>query len=179
MDKPPENDSLRALILVEMREKDTQELFRIWRKNDHEAWTDIALELTRQVLTERLGGPPEQFEDEFMEDAPDEENPGARDHLYTPEEQKILKIADACDLASYLIAAVTVLFAIYNLVFSFVRFIDLYGSIFAQATTLISAIITFLSTILSAGFFFLVLQGINQVIYLLLDIKAHVEPEGK
>ena len=50
-----QQDYMKAQIRENMQLKETAELLEIWRRNDHEEWTDLAFEVIRDLLTERLG----------------------------------------------------------------------------------------------------------------------------
>jgi tetratricopeptide (TPR) repeat protein len=58
---------MKSQIQDNLRLKDTDELLEIWRSADHEEWTDLAFEVVREILTERLGeipAPPAAEEDD-------------------------------------------------------------------------------------------------------------------
>lgn len=57
---------MKAQIRDNLRLKETVELLEIWGRADHEQWTDLALEVVREIILERLGQiparePGEQF----------------------------------------------------------------------------------------------------------------------
>ena len=46
---------MKAQIQDTLRLKGTDELLEIWRRADHEEWTDLAFEVVQEILIERLG----------------------------------------------------------------------------------------------------------------------------
>src|SRR5258706_12134690 len=53
------DDKLAAQVRQRMRERDTDSLLQIWRREDGEGWSDEAYEIVRQTLVERGVEPPE------------------------------------------------------------------------------------------------------------------------
>lgn len=56
------NNELREQISRNMNLKDTDELLEIWKTNDRVAWSDIALDVVREILSTRVGELPPQNE---------------------------------------------------------------------------------------------------------------------
>lgn len=46
---------LREEISAQMRSRDTDELVKIWQEHDLSQWSELALDVVRQILQERLG----------------------------------------------------------------------------------------------------------------------------
>ena len=74
-----EHAYMKAQIQDNLRIRETDELLEIWRRGDHQEWTDLAFEVVREILLERLG--------EIPADAPEEQDPGAMDTNLIPEVQ--------------------------------------------------------------------------------------------
>ena len=70
---------MKAQIQDTLRPKGTDELLDIWRRADHEEWTDLAFEVVQEILLERLGKIPAQ--------EPEEQNPEVPETNLKPEEQ--------------------------------------------------------------------------------------------
>lgn len=69
------SDQPNASIFASMRQKETDELLRIWARNDRAEWTAEAFEVIRQVLEERQVDVPPQGEPLEEEEAvPEEES---------------------------------------------------------------------------------------------------------
>jgi hypothetical protein len=49
---------LRNQVRAAMRLKETDELIEIYRKQDEDEWSDLAFEIVREILVERLGSLP-------------------------------------------------------------------------------------------------------------------------
>src|SRR6476661_5925914 len=45
-------------VRAKLEEEETDQLIGIWKRNDHEEWTDEALESIQQILLTRLGALP-------------------------------------------------------------------------------------------------------------------------
>ena len=54
------DDYMRTQIRDSMRLKGTDELLEIWRTADHDEWTDLAFEVVKEILVERLGAIPSE-----------------------------------------------------------------------------------------------------------------------
>ena len=52
------DDNLAAQVRQRMRERDTESLLKIWRREDGEGWSDEAYAIVRQTLVERGVEPP-------------------------------------------------------------------------------------------------------------------------
>ena len=70
---------MKAQIQDTLRLKGTDELLEIWRRADHDEWTDLAFEVVQEILQERLGEIPAQ--------EPEEKNPETLETNLKPEEQ--------------------------------------------------------------------------------------------
>src|SRR3990172_440590 len=52
------DESPKSQIRERMQVKDTDELYRIWKQHDQIEWREEAIEVVREILMERLQGPP-------------------------------------------------------------------------------------------------------------------------
>ena len=62
MSNKPEENTFRKSIYERMNLKETDELLAIWRKGNHEEWTEMALDVVKEILLERLGEIPSEEE---------------------------------------------------------------------------------------------------------------------
>ena len=151
MGEPIQNDPLReAYLLSKMREKETEELLAIWQQNDRQAWSDDAFEAINKVLHERLIEIPEQA-------LP------ATSPSRNPNQTRLNLVAGWANSFSWIVLGIAILSFVLRLVF-------LFGD--DTSTNLISWILVELSSIAFAGFAFIVLQAVTEIIYFLLDRKA-------
>jgi hypothetical protein len=72
MSKKPEEITFRNGIYERMNLKETDELLEIWRYGDRDEWTDIALDIVKEILIDRLGKIPlekgaDKLEDEIID----------------------------------------------------------------------------------------------------------------
>ncbi len=54
------NDDFRNEVFSMLILKDTEELVEIWQKNDRSAWSEVAFDVIREILLNRLGSLPPQ-----------------------------------------------------------------------------------------------------------------------
>lgn len=87
------NDDLRDQIYSNMLLKETDELIEIWQKHDTGEWTEMAFEVVREILQNRLGELP--LQDEF--DNEDDEN-GLEDNA-APAADTIIETVENADIA--------------------------------------------------------------------------------
>lgn len=74
-----EHAYMKVQIQDSLRIRETDELLEIWRRADHEEWTDLTFEVVKEILQERLGEIPAQ--------EPEEQDPGAMETSLIPEVQ--------------------------------------------------------------------------------------------
>jgi len=152
-------DKLKKQIYLQMQEKETEELLKIWQENDREAWTNDAFEAVYQILQERLGNVPPQEEKEI----PTEET-----ETY-PHLDAVARIASWVNGLAWLFFAFTVL----N-VFS----ICALAPPELKAQTLLPLIGSLLSPLVG-GFFFVFLIAISHLIKLLLAIEENTRRSAR
>jgi hypothetical protein len=174
MAEQSEADSLRDQILQQMQAKETEELIAIWRKNDEDTWTDEAMVIIEEILIQRLGKLPDL---DSVDDEADEDKSGARAVKY-PTDKRLIWIAELSGRLSWVILAVAIIYAGLQLVyfFSFQSSYSGWPITYVVWDGLLRILIR-LSDVLYAGFAFLVLQAVTEVIYLLMDIRDFVQPE--
>ena len=166
MKEPNTPNPLREHIFQKMREKDTEELIEIWQKNDDETWTPDALEAVEIILLERLGKLPER-------EQPDEESVTENQEAITfPQDQKLQWVADLSNRLSWVILFVATIYAVLRIINYFVVYVDLPSSAIEIIFNTILSIANVIADLLYAGFAFLVLQAVTEIIYLLIDIRA-------
>jgi len=151
MEEPIQNDPLReAHLLSKMREKETEELLAIWQQNDRQAWTEDAFDAIHKVLHERLSEVPEQ-------------GLPVTPAIRSPNRARLHTIAGWANSFSWIVIGIAILSFVLRLFF-------LFGD--NASTNLISWILVELSSIAFAGFAFIALQAVTEIIYFLLDRKA-------
>lgn len=151
------NDPLReAHLLSKMREKETEELLTIWQKNDRQAWSDDAFEAIHQVLQERL------------EEIPEQAQP-VKPPRMPPNLHRLTTIAAWAKFFSWVVLVIAGLAFVYSLTFVFID---------TLSTNWISWIVAELSSIAFAGFAFIVLQAVAEIIYFLLNYNGETPPTG-
>ena len=74
-----EHAYMKAQIKDNLSLKETDELLEIWRRADHDEWTDLAFEVVQEILLERLG--------EIPAPEPEEQEPEAMEPSHEPENQ--------------------------------------------------------------------------------------------
>lgn len=162
--------SLRDEIYARMSEKDTEDLIEIYHENDLESPTEESLEIVRQILLERLGTLPEPETEAEEESSPDEEE---EEEFEFPQDKVLYRIADWSSRLSGIIVAVAVINVIVKSgsYFAFIIDVPLAEWNSSRIFDLVITILSYLETLLYAGFLYLLLQAVTEVIYLLMDIR--------
>jgi ABC-type multidrug transport system fused ATPase/permease subunit len=150
-------------------QKDTEELIEIWQRNDRDAWSDGAFDAIRIILQERIGElPPQEFIKNNHENIDDVE----RDQVEEPADKyfDLDRLISTSTQSQYLawfflvFAGVSLVFVIYMSAQQIQS-----GNFMYFLPTIISS---FLS-ILLAGFFFVFLKALSEIIYVLMDIEEN------
>jgi hypothetical protein len=175
MTDQPQGDSLRDVMFQRMQEKETEELIAIWREHDQSTWTAEAFEIVEKILIQRLGQLPEP--DASDDEADDEEEIV----IEYPTDKRLIWIAELSGRLSWIILVVAVVYAGSGLIYYFTYQLPPADWVRDGLSTflLLAAIqvLSRLSGVLTAGFFFLVLQAFMEIIYLMMDIRDFVQPE--
>jgi hypothetical protein len=177
MTDQPSGDSLRDLLFQRMQEKETEELIAIWREHDQSTWTAEAFEIVEKILIQRLGQLPEPDTSDDETDEDDEEETVVE----YPTDKRLIWIAELSGRLSWILLIVAVIYAGLGLIHYFTY--QLPPSDWVRnglGTFLLLAaieVLSRLSGVLAAGFFFLVLQAFMEIIYLMMDIRDFVQPD--
>ena len=170
------DEKLKAQIRQRMKEKDTEDLLAIWQRTDGEVWSDEAYAMARETLEERGIDPPEPRpagaaraadDDDDQDDDDDEEalyhNPG-----------RLLDVASWSATLSWFFLAVCAGILVLFVVAVFSTF-NANASLLAALASLVPLLIL----ALTCGFFFVLAQGVAQIIYVLADIFDAVTPAAE
>ena len=166
------NKSLRQQIYHSMQERQTEELLQIWRDNDRQEWSNEAFEVIHTILKERLGNVPEQAAEEV--ELEEEIEQGAEEGpLHDP--AKLEQITAWSKALSWItLIGGGLIFAGYVLYYLFLRLMLSSGSDSKTASWAAQKMesIKILDVVTNFGvalIIFLALQGLAQLIYLLMD----------
>ena len=160
------DDNLAAQVRQRMRERDTESLLKIWRREDGEGWSDEAYEIVRQTLVERGVEPPAVSAVRAPSTVEDEEDVY---HSFG----RLMSVASWAAALSWLFLGLAVLLllaaasSLYQLALS-VRGFD-------TGTAMVQFIAQAVAALVCA-FFFVLSQAVGQVIYVLLDIEENTRP---
>ena len=174
MSDQSEKAYLQRQIMERMREKETEELISIWREDNRDEWRPEAFEAVETILIERLGKLPER-EEPAQEDESDKETV-----ITFPADRKLFWIADLSNSISWVILAVAIIYAIARLV-NYFSPDSAFPQDLLEYPVLINAtmvVLAQLDALLYAGFTFLVLQAITEIIYLLMDMRELIQANG-
>ena len=174
MTDQPQDESLRNLLFERMQAKETEELIAIWQEHDESTWTVEAFQAVEKILVQRLGHLPDP------EAAADEEDDDEEETVVEyPTDKRLIWIAELSGRLSWVILAVAVVYAVLDLIYYF--FVQVTPSEWANLGTFallsLVRILSQLGGVLDAGFAFLVMQAVAEIIYLLMDIRDFVQPE--
>lgn len=172
-----DGNSLRQRVIENMEEKETDELLRIWKKNNRNAWSDLAFEVIHDILWKRLGIVPEQNApltnggletDEMQEDEMDEDNEEEQDTFHDP--NLVLDIASLARNVAWVVLVLGI-----ALIFSRVLLMSglLSRSSASQGEPWIVLLADAFVYAIALGVSFIILLSISQGLYLFLDIERN------
>jgi hypothetical protein len=171
-----QNSNLRQTITRQMQELSTPELLDIWRENNREEWTELALEVVAEILHQRLGY---TFEHNEPLQSPDEENMPAEvngevEIYHSPE--RLIRIASLAEAFSW----VVLVFFLLRFAVSFYEQFQL--QFLSKSLWLVRPpsqpwleLLRDGSSLMAGIFFALVLQAVAQIIYLGMDIYEEIQ----
>ena len=163
------NKSLRQQIYHSMQERQTEELLQIWRDNDRQEWSNEAFEVIHTILKERLGNVPEQAAEEVELEEEIEQGAG-EGPLHDP--AKLEQITAWSKALSWItLIGGGLIFAGYVLYYLFLRLMLSSGQYIGWTAQELESI-KILDVVTNFGvalIIFLALQGLAQLIYLMMD----------
>ncbi len=157
--------SLRDEIYARMSERDTEDLIEIYQENDLEGRTEESLEIVRQILVERLGTLPEK------EPVKEDKEATVKEEFEFPQDKVLYRIADWSSRLSVIILTVAFINAVLSLGNYFTFTLPPSDWDVFRIYDIPITFLTHVMTILYAGFLSLFLQGLTEIIYLLMDIR--------
>jgi hypothetical protein len=160
-----QEDPLRRQIYSRMQAEDTEELLDIWRRNDRTEWTDEAFEIVHDILLERLGSVPEQGE--FPKEETQEEVEDDEDIYHHPE--KLIQIASWAKVFSWVALVLPVISG--ALTQMLIMRTSSTGYLVLVQMSWILPNLTL--ALVAGGFFFLILQALAELIYIIMDIEEN------
>lgn len=167
MSTKTEKDTLRKQIYERMNFKETNELLEIWRKGDHEEWTEIALDVIKEILIDRLGEIPPEEDVEEKEDETVDINTTTHNEDIFHNENKLLNISSWASTLSWIVLG------LYMVLFVIRLILEIQNGRQGVAINLsqINAWLGLLSMPIIGSIYFLILQAISEGIYMLMDLE--------
>lgn len=157
-----ENEPQRDELYAHMNKKETDELVEIYQENDVEGRTEESLEIVRQILLERLGELP---------DEEDDEDTLAEEELEFPKDKVLYRIADWSSRLSGWILGVAIITIVLKLHIYFTYTLPPSAWEGVRIFELVITVLNYLGAVLYAGFLYLVLKAVTEIIYTLIDIR--------
>jgi hypothetical protein len=154
------SDSLETSIFNSMNLKSTEELRQIWQEHDTNEWTPTALQAVGKILIDRLGALPERDVDESQDEVEEDV-----DLYHDPE--RSLKVAGWSNTLSIVVLSV---YSVFALGFLF------YMLFLTGGSSLVVVLISASFILLFGGVIFAILQGLGEIILILLDIEDNTRP---
>jgi hypothetical protein len=155
-------------IQQRMQEKDTEELLDIWKRNDRSEWTDVAFEVVREILVERIGeAPPQNTPGTDVSDEEDEEDTFHNTRRITLLAEIALKLSWLFVIWGVVFTGILYYQHLQNRYYSNQNFLDLVSNFGAPL------MIPFLCV-----FMFVLCRAIGEGLYVLLDIEANSRPKN-
>ncbi len=162
---------LRNLIREGMELKETEELIAIWRRQDKSEWTDEALDVAGELLLGRTGN--------LLEPSPKADAEEGRE-----ETRDTHHSFDSPTRLAYWSRLISWLFLGASLIIGVAATVDAFESpiYFDPSTGLFDRVMRYLGEFLVSlllGFFFLVLRGMEELIYLFVAIEGNTRRAAK
>lgn len=175
MSEPTQDDPIQKQLYNRLSEKETEELVAIWQENDRGAWSEAAFAAIQKILLERLGELPEQAPPVDEGDDADDADEGQYVPRY-PNDNRLIWLAETSKMVSWAALAVGLVYAVLKLGYYFwVQFPPAQWTL-GRIYHIVAPVADQLDSLLYAGFAFLVLQAITEIIYLLMDIRDNTTP---
>ena len=164
----PQNDLSRQEIFSGMKDKDTEELLKIWKENDREEWSNEAFEVIHDILLERLEKVPEQGGNSALAG----DSPGFEYNRRKPyhSSTRLLGMASWANVISWIVLCLGAFIFIIQLINLIKLEPDISVLRYSKSIYILTPYLTHLSTFAFDIFLFVVLQGLSQCIYILIDI---------
>jgi hypothetical protein len=171
MTDPNEMNSYSAQVRRSLSEKETEELVAIWLEDDRNEWTTEAFQAIESILIERLGALPDRNSLEEDEDEDDEIE------IEYPFDRRLYRIANWSGRISWIVLGVYIVNTILRLINFFDEFFS-HGIVqYREIFNGLNFIAGVAQSLAYGAFIFLSLQAVNEIIYLLIDIRDFVHPE--
>lgn len=150
-----ENSRTVSEIEANLREKSTEELYKIWKEHDDSEWTEDSYRIAQQILKERIAQEPSANDNNINNDAEDTDTYANLNSA--------VRLASWSNYLSWFFIAYAAFALITNIV-----------NLVMNKTYDASSLISFGSSLLIpllTGFFAIFLKGVSHFIYLLMDIE--------
>jgi hypothetical protein len=174
-----DNDEYQSKIYAHLKEKDTDELLKIWKENNRSEWTEEAFDAIWSILSDRLGEVPEQGEprDEYDDQVDEQEAEEQAAEGGYPTERKLIWIAELARNVSWVNVGVAVVYALYRLFAGFSNPQPIGGEVSLGLMQSFGILFPIVDSLVFAAVIFVLLQAVAEIIYLIMDIRELVEPE--
>ena len=151
-----------------MKQKDTEELLDIWKRNDREEWAEIGFEVIYDILTKRLGSVPDQGVDEkAQEEGLVDEEP---EIYHDPD--VLVRISALARSAAWVVLVASIVIWLSQVV----GYISSFTSSPIPGAGLAEIVMITLGsgfTLITGVLYFIVLRFVSEVVYILMDIEEN------
>lgn len=152
--------------------KETPELINIWAEQNKNEWTDLALEVVKQILLERLGELPEipqtsipiKNQEENIEKLITENPPEFYDPL------QVCRLEKSLTIASQIMIGIIVIYSILN----YKNTYNLVWSYFMEDSVMVSAIsifVVFINILIVICIIYFPMKAFGKILRLLMQIE--------
>jgi hypothetical protein len=150
-----------------MNFKETDELLEIWRSGEHKEWTEVALDVVKEILLDRLGEiPPEEKVEEEIEEDVSATIPGENTFH---NEKNLLNIASWARILSWIILWLYIIVFVLRLISESQDTNQAFVFNISQPYVWLGL----LSTPFTGLMYFLILQAIAEGLYMLMDLEEN------
>lgn len=171
---------LRNQIFVNLNSKDTEELLDIWKTNDRVEWSDLAFDVLKEILSQRMDSLPNQnepiLEYDEAEETDDLEDWEAKilDDENQPELYDTLEVIDTIDNINKVAKAAIVIYAIVNIANSYFFQVLLRGEISYLGEFMpvaLNLFTTIVATAIQIAVVYFPLKALSYILRILMEIE--------
>ncbi len=177
------NAELHQQIYQNMNLKETDELLAIWQRNDREEWSDEAMEIVKDILTERSVEIPEQTETageneeaDALDDGLDEWEIRLLENKNQPEFYDTIEVIDLKKKINITTRAVVIIYVLESVVLFqwYVGVIQFYFPNFQEYAPwiyLIALIVAILSVAITIAIAYYPLKALSSILRILMEME--------
>ncbi len=170
MSTDSEKAALRKQVFEQMNFKETDELLEIWRNSNRKKWTEVALDVVKEILIDKLGEiPPEQTMEEEIEKIEEDVSTAIPGKNTFHNEKNLLNTASWARILSWIFLWLYLIAGVLRIISELQDMKQAFALNLSQSYVWIGL----LSTPLTGFMYFLILQAVSEGLYMLMDLEEN------